>query len=83
MKTTTETIKNVIGKTWFDLADEGDHFALESRLYGDVCNEETGVEDRKEGNRLRGLLRDAGIKCTIEAVDEWVTISIPKKGNNE
>jgi hypothetical protein len=78
MTTAIEKIKEIAGKTWFELCDEGDHFALESRQYGDVCNEETGLEDRKEGNRLRKALQDAGIKSSIEAVDEWVVISIVK-----
>jgi hypothetical protein len=76
MKTTIEEIKKTVGKTWFKLCDEGDHFALESRQHGDVCNGETGLEDRKEGNRLRKVLQDAGIKSSIETVDEWVVISI-------
>jgi len=77
MKLKIDSIRATVGKTGFDLIDEDGNYVLESRTHGDVCNGLTGRADREEGNRLKCMLRGAGIKCTIEAVDEWVTIAIP------
>lgn len=74
-----QQIKDILGKTWFSVSDEGDHFTIDSREYGDICNEETGLEDRREGNRILKLLRDAGIKCSAECVDEWVILTVMKE----
>ena len=76
---TEQSIKDIVGRTWFSVSDEDDHFAIDSREYGDICAEETGLKDREEGRRLVKLLREAGVKCSIEAVDEWVIITVQKE----
>jgi hypothetical protein len=73
-----QKIKNLIGNTWFYLVDDVNSFALESRDFGDISNDETGPKDRQEARRLITILRANGIKCGVELVDEWVVIDIPK-----
>lgn len=71
-----EDIKRIIGRTWFDVSEEGDEIIIDSREYGDVGEESYGEKDLKEGRRIIRLLRETGLSCSIEGVDEWVIVTV-------
>ena len=71
-----EDIKRIIGRTWFNVSEEGDEIIIDSREYGDVGEESYGEKDLKEGRRIIRLLRETGLSCSIEGVDEWVIVTV-------
>lgn len=77
----TEEISGIIGDSWFDICDQNEGLlTIESREYGTVGDDTPSREDIREGNRIYRELRSAykGSKYSIliDAVDEWVVISI-------
>ena len=77
---TREQIQKAIGRTWFDVEDQGDFWAVTSREHGDVGAGTPGDEDLKEGHRIHDILLKAfpGVKVEYSPVDEWVSIDVDK-----
>jgi hypothetical protein len=80
---TVESVKEAIGRTWFDVSDEDSRIDVESRQYGDVGNETPGKRDIDEGKRLFKLIRKvfkaSKWVLTFNITDEWVTVSLRKE----
>lgn len=79
---TVETVKAALGRTWFDVSDEGSNIEISTRDNGDVGSERAGDADRKEGQRLLALLRKtfkpANWISDYEVIDEWVHVNLRK-----
>lgn len=77
---TLDQIRETVGKTWFDFAQEDTSVILDTRQHGDVGEEEAGAEDKDEGRRIIKALRAAypptDYRTRYEVVDEWVTVTI-------
>ncbi len=77
---TVSSVREAVGRTWFDITDEETRIDLTSRDYGDVGSETPGKEDIKEGMRLFDLLKKvfkpSKWELRYETVDEWVTVSV-------
>jgi hypothetical protein len=82
---TVESVKKVVGRTWFDFEDQEDRIMLDTRDNGNVGDETPGQEDVTEGRRLIKALRAAFPlhHCAFEIVDEWVHVDIKKRRKSE
>ena len=78
MTTTTQSLKAILGETYFDIREEQKYFGVSTRQNGDTGNCSASSYDISEARRLAVLLRASGIVCKIEVIDEWVEIIISK-----
>jgi hypothetical protein len=79
-----EEIKKLVKQeSWFSLDDDDDDYLLfATRDHGDVGDEEPGIEDIREGQRVGRLIRDRFwdvVEVELEIVDEWVHLNITDK----
>jgi hypothetical protein len=78
-----ESVKQAIGRTWFDVSDEDDRIDIETRQHGDVGSETAGKQDIAEGRRILKDLRKAFPQSKwvtkFDVVDEWVSVSVRKE----
>lgn len=65
-------------RSYFDLEVEGDHFVMDTRDGGDICEETAGQADIDQGRKIRKEIkaRFPLIRTAIEAVDEWVHVTV-------
>jgi hypothetical protein len=77
MSITTESLKTLIGETYFDLQHHRGTFNVFTRKNGDVCDGRASPHDVAEARRIAGVLRASGIACKLQVVDEWVEVVIP------
>lgn len=78
---TESQVRGAVGRTYFQLQDEGDYFLYDTRDNGSVGDEEAGEEDIQAGLKLSKILEAAfpNHKVRFEVVDEWVHVSINKE----
>lgn len=76
---TLQALSNLVGKTYFRINEESDHFSIWTRQNGDSSSCTASPYDIEQAREIIRLLRDKGIASRLQVVDEWVEVIVMKK----